>query len=153
MLVTTSWGLCSLCLGWGFHHVGTCYTPVGQTLPTTLGSESLCCPPFTARHKQCTSCLCRCNDKAAALVLVVLWCWKGGDDELQMWEMVKVKENSQSASRRGRKGGAGGLYDVWVHLKSKLCVWKTLCDSCGGERGEKWSSGVIVMVMYWPFRA
>lgn len=31
-----------------------------------------------------------------------------------------------------------------------LCL-KARCDSCGGERGEKWSSGVIVMEMYQPF--
>lgn len=29
-----------------------------------------------------------------------------------------------------------------------LCLKAPLCDSCGGERGEKWSSGVIVMEMY-----
>lgn len=94
-------------------HVCTCSTPVkGTALPTTAGSKPLYCSPFTARRKQYSLCLCRCNDKAAVMV-AVLWRWETGDDELQMWEMVKVEENSLSASW----WGAGGLY-MWVHLKS-----------------------------------
>lgn len=114
-------------------HVFTCSTPVkGTALPTTAGSKPLYCSPFTARRKQYSLCLCRCNDKASVMV-AVLWRWETGDDELQMWEMVKVDENSQSASW----WGAGGLYDVRVHLKSGLCVWKPVVTPVVGRGGGR----------------
>lgn len=87
-------------------HVCTCSSPVyGTTLPTTAGSEPLYRSSFTARRKQYSLCLC-------VVVMTKQWWWlfcdAKRDDELQMKEMVKVKESSQNTSWRG----AGGLYDV-----------------------------------------
>lgn len=54
-------------------------------------------------------------------------------DELQMGEMVKVKENSQSASWRG----VGGLHDVRVHLKSLALSLKACCVTPVEGRGVR----------------
>lgn len=112
------------------------------TLPTTAGNKLLYPSPFTGRHQQYSLCLHHCNNKAeVVVVVVVLWFWeREWDNELQIGEMVKVKENSQ--------GGAEGLFGVWVHLKSGLC--SRLCECCGGQEGKRWSSGVLVMEMYRP---
>lgn len=106
--VTISRGLYGLYLGWGFPpHVCTCSTPVNDTaFPTTAGSRQLYSSPFTARHKQYSLCLCRCNDKAVAMV-AALWCWET--------EMMNCKcERWSKSGRIPRAHHGGGLEDFMM---------------------------------------
>ena len=119
MCVCCRWGLPSPCSGWGLPpHVCTCRTQLYLQLHL---AGSHCVAPHSASDR----------DNAARVCVVVMTKQRPvlasprkeeRDDELQIWEMVKVKENSQGASWRG----AGGLYDVWVHLKFQLCVGKAV---------------------------
>lgn len=105
--VTISWGPHCMCYGWGFHLM---FVPVAlqckaTTLPTTAGSRPLCSSPFTTRRKQCSLCLCRCNDKA--VVVVVLWSWER--------ELMNCKWGRWSKSRRiPRAHPGGGLVDFMM---------------------------------------
>lgn len=147
-MVTLSWGLHSLCLGWGFHLMFVpvaflCRAQLYLQMQTVSHCIALCSPP----------CI---NNTACVSVIVMtkqLWLWCFEMLRMGRWWIANARNGqSQGEFPVCILGGWGTLWCVSSFKITALCL-KARCDSCGGERGEKWSSGVIVMEMYWPFGA
>lgn len=110
------WGLHSCCLGWGFHLM---FVPVALLCRATTS-------PANASKWAIVLLFSYCQTQTMQLVPVVVmtkhWWRCSAHDELQMWEMVKVKEYSQWHILEGRGGGWRTLWCVSSFKITALCL-------------------------------
>lgn len=125
-------------------HVCTCRVQ----LYLQLQAVSHCIAPHSLLDANNTACVC-------VVVMTKLWWWWFCDAEKERWWIANVRDG-QSQGEFPECILEGGWKTLWCASSFKilaLCLKARGVTPAVGDRGEKWSSGVIVMEMYWPFKA